>query len=123
MKNIQVVIENEVFFAELNDTAIAGLIYGALPIIASGDLWGDEIYFRTPVNAENESPQDVVEVGDIAYWPPGSAFCIFYGRTPNSTDELPRPASPVTVIGRIESDPEELRKLDGLRNIEIRRSD
>ena len=121
MKKIKIIIENKVFPAELNDTATAGLIYEALPITASGDFWGDEIYFKIPVNAEDENPQDVVEVGDLAYWPPGSAFCIFYGRTPASTDQSPRPASPVTVIGRIEAGPQELRKLKDLRNIGIRK--
>ena len=54
------------------------------------------------VNLENG--QNVVEVGDIGYWPIGNAFCIFYGPTPMSIDETPRPASPVTVFGRVLGD-------------------
>jgi hypothetical protein len=50
-----------------------------------------------------------MEVGEIAYWPPGKALCIFFGRTPASTDERPRAASPVIPIGRVTAG------LDGLR--------
>lgn len=121
MKEIEIIIGSRSFAAELNDTKTASLIYEALSISSSGSLWGDEIYFKTPINTENESPQDVVEVGDLAYWPPGSAFCIFFGRTPASTDERPRPASPVTVIGRIKADPKELKKLNDLRSIAVRK--
>ena len=66
---------------------------------------GDEIYFGIPVNAElEESAQDAVDLGDLAYWPPGSALCIFYGRTPVSTSSEIRPASPVNIIGRLLDD-------------------
>jgi hypothetical protein len=43
-----------------------------LPFNARGNFWGDEIYFEIPVSIENESPQEVVRAGDLAYWPPGS---------------------------------------------------
>jgi hypothetical protein len=43
-------------------------------------------------------------VGELGYWPPGSAFCIFFGRTPASTDDRPRAASAVNILGRIQGD-------------------
>ena len=55
----------------------------------------------------------VVELGDIAYWPPGSAFCIFFGRTPMSRGDEIRPASEVNVFGRIEGDPKVFKKVKG----------
>lgn len=91
--------------AELNDTDAAARIWDALPIDASANTWGDEIYFSIPVQAEEEDGRDIVELGDLGYWPPGSAFCIFYGPTPLSRGDEIRPASPVTVIGRVDGDP------------------
>jgi hypothetical protein len=43
-------------------------------------------------------------VGELGYWPPGSAFCIFFGRTPASTDDRPRAASAVNIIGKVLGD-------------------
>jgi len=87
--------------AELNDTNVAGAIWDALPIEGHGDLWGDEIYFAIPVKMELEKGQEVVQIGDIGYWPPGAAFCIFFGETPMSRKGEIRPASAVTVVGRV----------------------
>jgi hypothetical protein len=90
--------------AELNDTATAQAIWEALPIKGRANLWGDEIYFTIPVSVDLEAGQELVEVGDLGYWPPGKALCIFFGPTPMSEGEKPRPASPVTVFGKIIGD-------------------
>ena len=97
--------------AELNDTDAAEAVWNALPFSASGNTWGDEIYFRIPVAAELEDLQEVVDFGDLAYWPPGSAFCIFFGPTPASRGDEIRPASAVAVIGRITGDAAQLRQV------------
>ena len=97
--------------AELNDTDAAEAVWNALPFSASGNTWGDEIYFRIPVAAESEDLQEVVDFGDLAYWPPGSAFCIFFGPTPASRGDEIRPASAVAVIGRITGDAAQLRQV------------
>ena len=97
--------------AELNDTLAAQAIWNTLPLSASGDTWGDEIYFRIPVVAQPEDLQEVVDFGDLAYWPPGNAFCIFFGPTPASRGGEIRPASAVAVIGRITGDPAQLRQV------------
>ncbi|GIX05902.1 MAG: hypothetical protein KatS3mg115_0305 [Candidatus Poribacteria bacterium] len=94
--------------AELNETQTAQEVWKALPLQARGNRWGQEIYFPIPVQAELELPQAVVEPGDLAYWPPGRAFCIFFGPTPASQGGECRPASPVTVIGRLLDEPETL---------------
>ena len=74
--------------AELDDKPTAQQIWEALPIEGRANVWGDEIYFGIPVKAEQEpDARDEVEVGELGYWPPGSAFCIFFGPTPASTDD------------------------------------
>lgn len=97
--------------AELNDTKIAEEIYKALPIETEGAFWGNEIYFEIPVQMPNENPTENLKVGDLAYWPEGNSFCIFYGRTPASTNEEPKPASEVTIVGKIKKNLQELKKL------------
>jgi hypothetical protein len=94
-------------------------IMEALPLEARANTWGDEIYFSIPVDAELENPREVVEMGDLGYWPPGSAFCIFFGRTPASRGAEIRPASPVNVIGRVDSDPGIFRKVRGGDRVRI----
>jgi hypothetical protein len=89
---------------ELNESKTARMVWDALPIKANGQTWGEEIYFRIPVDADLEAPKAVVSLGDIGYWPTGHAFCIFYGKTPASGKDDIVPASPVDVIGRITSD-------------------
>ena len=90
--------------ARLNDSKTAGAIWDALPIEAKGQTWGDEIYFDIGLTAPPEQARDVVDVGDLAYWPPGQAFCIFFGRTPASRGDECRAASPVNVVGKIVGD-------------------
>ncbi len=90
--------------ARLNESRTAGAVWDALPIEAKAETWGDEVYFSIGLDAREESPQAVVEMGDLGYWPPGQAFCIFFGRTPASRGDEIRPASPVNVVGRVTGD-------------------
>lgn len=90
--------------AELNNTEAAQAIWQALPIKGRVSLWGDEIYFSIPVNLQLEDGQEVVSIGDLGYWPDGNAFCIFFGPTPASQRGEIRPASPVTVFGKVVGD-------------------
>jgi len=76
----------------------------ALPIESTANRWGDEVYFETPVKVKLENPVQDVEVGDVAYWPPGRAICVFFGPTPVSKSEKPRAYSPVNVFARIVGD-------------------
>jgi hypothetical protein len=91
--------------AVLNDSPTATQIWEALPIEARGNTWGDEIYFSIPVKATPEKDaREIVAVGELGYWPPGTAFCIFFGPTPASTDNRPRAASAVNIIGKVVGD-------------------
>ena len=90
--------------AELDDSQTAAAIAAALPIEATAQTWGDEIYFDIAQALPGESPREVVELGDLGYWPPGQALCIFFGPTPMSRGSEIRPASPVNVVGRVVGD-------------------
>jgi len=95
--------------AELNESATAKAIELALPIKGTVNRWGQEIYFSIPVDMPAApDARTEVQVGEIGYWPPGRAFCIFFGRTPASIDDEPRAASPVNPIGRVLDDPTQL---------------
>jgi len=86
-------------------------IWDGLPIEAKANRWGEEIYFEIPVKIREENSQQDVEIGDLAYWPPGSAFCIFFGRTPVSKGDKPRAYSPVNVFARILGDAKVFKKV------------
>lgn len=90
--------------AELNNTRTAQAIREALPIKSLAERWGDEVYFSIPVSLELEAVQELVNAGDLGYWPEGNAFCIFFGLTPVSQKGEIRPASAVTVFGQITGD-------------------
>jgi len=105
MKRIRITAGDVSAEAVLNESKTATAIWEALPITARANTWGDEIYFGIPVHLGEESAQEIVEMGDLGYWPPGHAFCIFFGRTPMSRGNEIRPASPVNVFGKVEGDP------------------
>jgi hypothetical protein len=92
----------------------------ALPLKARARRWGKEVYFETPVAVDLEKGAEVVEKGAIGYWSPGRALCLFFGPTPASKNpEEIRPASAVTVVGRILGDPEILDRVQDGDPIEI----
>ena len=51
-------------------------IWSKLPIEGKANIWGDEIYFPITVEVGAENQSEVVQMGDLAYWPPGNALCI-----------------------------------------------
>jgi len=106
--------------AILNESPTAGKIWEALPIEAKVNTWGDEIYFAIPVKAPLEkSAQELVQVGDLGYWPTGHAFCIFFGPTPMSQGDEVRPASAVNVIGRVVGEAKVFQKVPSGAKIRI----
>lgn len=112
MKTITIRAGGVVMQAELGEGATAKLIWEALPIEGRVNRWGDEIYFSIPVRTGSEpGAREDVEVGELGYWPPGNAFCIFFGPTPASSGDQPRAASPVNILGRVVGDAREFRKV------------
>ena len=106
--------------AELNDTGTAQAIWETLPIKSHVNLWGDEIYFSIPLSLELEAGQELVNMGELGYWPDGNAFCIFFGPTPVSRGDEIRPASPVTVFGKVIGDATVFKKVTARTEITIR---
>ena len=105
-RQIQISTGNLTLTATLNDLETANQLWESLPITGRVQIWGDEIYFSIPVNVEEElDSQETVRAGAVAYWPPGSALCLFWGPTPVSAPGEIRPASAVNVVGIIDNDP------------------
>jgi hypothetical protein len=104
-KKIRILVSDLKAEATLNESETARMIWKALPIEAKANLWGEEVYFSIPVKTGLEKgAREVVSMGELGYWPPGTAFCIFFGPTPASRGDEIRAASPVNVIGKVLSD-------------------
>ena len=108
--------------AILDGSATATAVWEALPLAIPGQTWGDEIYFSIPVTANPESPRETVEMGDLAFWPPGTAFCIFFGPTPASRGDEIRPASAVNVFGRVQGDPAVFKRVRSGTTVRVERA-
>ncbi|CAB1083308.1 hypothetical protein JY97_05190 [Alkalispirochaeta odontotermitis] len=112
MDRINISAGNVSVEAEMFDTPTAAKILAALPFESATNVWGDEIYFDIPLSLDPEPDARAdVAVGDLAYWPAGPAFCIFFGPTPVSTDEQPRAYSPVNVFGRVLGDAKRFKEV------------
>ncbi len=110
-RSINIKFDNSSFEGVLNDSNTSNLIWDSLPINSSVSTWGDEIYFSIPVSDDEDNSKEVVELGDLGYWPPGNAFCIFFGLTPASSEGEIRPASAVNILGNI------VGELDSLKQV------
>ncbi len=66
-----------------------------LPVEGRAALWKEEVYFEIPIKMGEEKAKPTVETGTIAFWPMGSALCVFYGKS--------QPYSPVSILGKITS--------------------
>ena len=122
MRKIRITAGETVVTAVLGENATADAIWAALPLSASGNRWGQEIYFEIPVRiAQAADARDVLEAGELGYWPVGHAFCIFWGPTPASRAGEIRAYSPVNVFGRLEGDPLALDLCPGGAPISVER--
>ena len=108
---------------ELNQSATAKAIWQALPIEGLANTWGEEIYFRIPVSQDLEpEARELVELGDLGYWPQGEAFCIFFGATPISNPGEIRPASAVNIVGKLLDNPEKFLSVPSGTSVRIQRA-
>ncbi len=107
----------------LNETETAKKIWSSLPLDSSVNTWGDEIYFSVQVDNELENSQEIVDLGDIGFWPPGNAICLFFGPTPISSEGEIRPASSVNIVGKIIGNLEELKLIKSASKISVVKSD
>ena len=107
----------------LNETETAKKIWSSLPLDSSVNTWGDEIYFSVQVDNELEYSQEIVDLGDIGFWPPGNAICLFFGPTPISSEGEIRPASSVNIVGKLIGNLEELKLIKSASKISVVKSD
>ena len=123
MGKIMIEVENLAVSADLKNTPTAQKMLAILPIEGSVNVWGEEIYFDIPLNAELEADaREEVEVGDLGYWPAGPAFCIFFGPTPISQRGEIKPANPVNVFGKIIGDSSVFKKVKNQENIRVEKA-
>jgi len=109
--------------AELNESPTAKAILNALPIDGEANRWGDEIYFEIPVKLEEAlDARQEMAVGELAYWPAGAAFCIFFGRTPVSRGEEPRAYSNVNPVGTLAGDAKVFRAVRDGEAVRVERA-
>ena len=119
-RQIQISTGNLTLTATLNELETANQLWESLPITGRVQIWGDEMYFSIPVNVEEElGSQETVQAGTVAYWPPGSALCLFWGPTPISAPGEIRPASAVNVVGILDNDPNLLAEVPSQAEIII----
>lgn len=119
-KDIKITAGDVEVEAQLNNSKTAKLIAEALPIKASAKRWGEEIYFSIDVEAKLEkNSREVVEAGELGYWPDGNAFCMFFGLTPASRGNEIRAASAVNIIGKMKGDWSGLTNVPGGANVLI----
>ena len=91
--------------ATLGEGPAARKLAESLPLTLALARWGDEYYGALPVKLPAGEPRrDVFDVGELALWPDGNAFCVFFGPTPASRGAEPRMASPGIGLGRITHD-------------------
>jgi hypothetical protein len=123
MREIRITAGEVSATAILNDSATADAIWEALPLEARGSTWGDEIYFGIPIYLDEANDAlEVVELGDLGYWSPGHAFCIFFGPTPMSLGNEIRPASAVNIFGQVQGDPTVFTEVESGTRVRIERA-
>jgi uncharacterized protein len=111
-QKIVIEVSGRTLEAELSDSKAGQIISSSLPLTAQMSRWGDEYYGSVGIEIpEDGTAREIMEVGEMAYWPPGRALCIFFGPTPASMDDRPRAASPVLPVGRVIAGMENLSSL------------
>jgi len=99
--------------ATLVESETAEALLGLLPVESKAERWGDEVYFRIPLDREGQNLEAKVPSGTIAYWPPGNAFCIFFGQTPYS---------PVEVLGKVDGDEKEFAEVEDAAKVRLEKA-
>jgi hypothetical protein len=103
---LQLKVQDQSFTVRLYDSEAARSVAAAAPLTVSMSQWGDEYYGSCGISMGMEpDAREEMKVGELAFWPDGSALCIFFGPTPASQGDEPRAVGPVNPVGMIEGDP------------------
>lgn len=116
LSSIRINVGGVDFVGVLNSSPLTEKLLGLLPYETIGETWGKELYFPVNLSVDNPVLVSEVRVGDIAYWPDGPDICMFFGRTPKSTNDAPVVAGPVMVIGTFQFNPEDFDRIERRRN-------
>ncbi len=123
-RRLIITIDTVNLVAELAQTPSAEALWDALPLSAQAHRWGDELYFSVPFSAPLESgAQEIVQAGDVAYWPDGPTLCFFFGPTPVSRPNEIRAAAAVNICGRILDESSVLRQITDTATITLNREE
>jgi len=123
-RKIKIIAGSIIAEASLFNTTTADAIWNSLPLESRCNLWGDEIYFTIPLSHSLEKDaHEIVEKGDLGYWPQGPAFCIFFGPTPNSKGNEIRPASAVNLFGKIMGNPTIFKEVSSGTPVRVEKAD
>jgi hypothetical protein len=82
-----------------------------LPVEGRAALWKEEVYFEIPIKMGEEKAKPTVELGTIAFWPMGSALCVFYGQS--------QPYSPVSILGKVTNNLEMFKQVKSGTRIKV----
>ena len=105
-------IKNFEIIVELNSSKTASLIWDNLPISSNVNTWGEEIYFKANVEVDLDvKAKDVIDFGEIVYWPDGKIIAIGFGKTPISVGQEIRLMEKCNVWGNTKFDLKKLKKV------------
>lgn len=120
MARVRIAWDSGEVTADLRESPTVKQLLAALPCQARAQTWGEEVYFELPVRATLEADaRQVVEPGTVCFWVEGGALALPYGRTPVSKGDEPCLVTRCNVLGKIEGDSRELRKVKSGDSIRV----
>jgi hypothetical protein len=110
---VKLTLEDLDLFGHLDDSPAARAVAGLLPLEVGLKRWGDEYFgdVGQPVGPLSGDTREVMDLGELAFWDWGNAFCLFFGPTPASQAGEPRAVGPVHPVGKVEGDWQAVRAL------------
>lgn len=101
MSTVKITLGKIVIGVELLDTPTAKVIAANLPFASKAKIWGEEVYFETPVSTQLEADaKDIIEAGEISFWPEGQCIVLGFGPTPLSQGDEIKLAAKTNVWGK-----------------------
>ena len=116
----KIIIKNFEILVKLKNNSTAKKIWDSLPIQSKVKTWGEEVYFYTSIDTQQESDaKEVVNFGELAFWPEGKAIAIGFGKTPISLGDEIRLAAKCNIWGTTEFNLKRLKKIKDGESVKI----